>query len=189
MSDRLDSICLKACSKFNTRKIASWIITYLNENTATKSVQRICSSDVIRNNERFQQMERFKVVERETKTKAYSKEGLGAAQKLDPAQKEREEISSWLVSSIDTLSLQVNILFFFFCCWEQAPRRSNLLFRSRVRPVSLRKLSWIFIYPHLVNSFNAKCTLSGCKLDSYWLARDHAIVMYVYFNSNLKLMY
>ncbi|GBP48940.1 CCR4-NOT transcription complex subunit 3, partial [Eumeta japonica] len=54
------------------------------------------------------QMERFKVVERETKTKAYSKEGLGAAQKLDPAQKEREEISSWLVSSIDALNLQVD---------------------------------------------------------------------------------
>ncbi|XP_065162602.1 CCR4-NOT transcription complex subunit 3 isoform X3 [Atheta coriaria] len=53
------------------------------------------------------QMERFKVVERETKTKAYSKEGLGAAQKLDPAQKEREEIQSWLVSSIDSLNLQV----------------------------------------------------------------------------------
>ena len=30
----------------------------------------------------FQQMERFKVVERETQTKAYSKEGLGAAQKM-----------------------------------------------------------------------------------------------------------
>ncbi|KAH9632903.1 hypothetical protein HF086_002725 [Spodoptera exigua] len=54
------------------------------------------------------QMERFKVVERETKTKAYSKEGLGAAQKLDPAQKEREEMSSWLVSSIDALNLQVD---------------------------------------------------------------------------------
>lgn len=52
-------------------------------------------------------MERFKVVERETKTKAYSKEGLGAAQKLDPAQKEREEIANWLVSSIDALNLQV----------------------------------------------------------------------------------
>ena len=52
-------------------------------------------------------MERFKVVERETKTKAYSKEGLGAAQKLDPAQKEREEMSSWLISSIDALNLQV----------------------------------------------------------------------------------
>lgn len=55
----------------------------------------------------FQQMERFKVVERETKTKAYSKEGLGAAQKLDPAQKEKEEVSNWLANSIDTLNLQV----------------------------------------------------------------------------------
>lgn len=55
-------------------------------------------------------MERFKIVERETKTKAYSKEGLGAAQKLDPAQKEREEISCWLVTSIDALNLQVNFI-------------------------------------------------------------------------------
>ncbi|XP_059482739.1 CCR4-NOT transcription complex subunit 3 isoform X3 [Neocloeon triangulifer] len=54
------------------------------------------------------QMERFKVVERETKTKAYSKEGLGAAQKLDPAQKEREEMSVWLASAIDTLNLQLD---------------------------------------------------------------------------------
>ncbi|CAH2048846.1 unnamed protein product, partial [Iphiclides podalirius] len=55
------------------------------------------------------QMERFKVVERETKTKAYSKEGLGAAQKLDPAQKEREEMSSWLITSIDALNLQIDL--------------------------------------------------------------------------------
>ncbi|KAG7208975.1 hypothetical protein KM043_015143 [Ampulex compressa] len=54
------------------------------------------------------QMERFKVVERETKTKAYSKEGLGAAQKLDPAQKEREEVSNWLANSIDALNLQLD---------------------------------------------------------------------------------
>lgn len=53
-------------------------------------------------------MERFKVVERETKTKAYSKEGLGAAQKLDPAQKEKEEITSWLIQAIDALNLQVD---------------------------------------------------------------------------------
>lgn len=53
-------------------------------------------------------MERFKVVERETKTKAYSKEGLGAAQKLDPAQKERDETAGWLATSIDALNLQVN---------------------------------------------------------------------------------
>lgn len=41
-------------------------------------------------------MERFKIVERETKTKAYSKEGLGLAQKVDPAQKEKEEVGTWL---------------------------------------------------------------------------------------------
>ena len=52
-------------------------------------------------------MERFKIVERETKTKAYSKEGLGAAQKLDPAQKEREDISQWLNTSIENLNIQV----------------------------------------------------------------------------------
>lgn len=53
-------------------------------------------------------MERFKVVERETKTKAYSKEGLGAAQKLDPAQKEKDEISNWLTSSISLLQIQID---------------------------------------------------------------------------------
>jgi CCR4-NOT transcriptional regulation complex NOT5 subunit len=31
-------------------------------------------------------MEQFKVCEKETKTKAYSKEGLAQAQKLDPAE-------------------------------------------------------------------------------------------------------
>lgn len=61
-------------------------------------------------------MERFKVVERETKTKAYSKEGLGAAQKLDPAQKEREEIQSWLVASIDALNIQVGYAWGWWCC-------------------------------------------------------------------------
>lgn len=53
-------------------------------------------------------MERFKVVERETKTKAYSKEGLGAGQKLDPAQREKEEISNWLTTSINSLQIQVD---------------------------------------------------------------------------------
>ncbi|XP_030644861.1 CCR4-NOT transcription complex subunit 3b isoform X2 [Chanos chanos] len=55
------------------------------------------------------QMERFKVVERETKTKAYSKEGLGLAQKIDPAQREKEEVGQWLTSAIDTLNMQVDM--------------------------------------------------------------------------------
>ncbi len=50
-------------------------------------------------------MERFKVVERETKTKAYSKEGLGAAAKLDPIQKEKDEMSGWLSVSFKDLYL------------------------------------------------------------------------------------
>ncbi|XP_029023575.1 CCR4-NOT transcription complex subunit 3-like isoform X2 [Betta splendens] len=54
------------------------------------------------------QMERFKVVERETKTKAYSKEGLGLAQKVDPAQKEKDEVGAWLTNTIDTLNMQVD---------------------------------------------------------------------------------
>lgn len=53
-------------------------------------------------------MERFKVVEKETKTKAYSKEGLGASTKLDPAAKEKREVESWLQDSINSLEMQVD---------------------------------------------------------------------------------
>lgn len=41
-------------------------------------------------------MERFKVIERETKTKAYSKEGLVLTGKVDPKEKEKEDINNWL---------------------------------------------------------------------------------------------
>jgi len=54
------------------------------------------------------QMERFKVVERETKTKAYSKEGLTASTRLDPAERERAEVCQWLNHCIDTLNIQVD---------------------------------------------------------------------------------
>lgn len=53
-------------------------------------------------------MERFKIVERETKTKAYSKEGLGAAQKMDPAQRIKDEARNWLTSSISSLQIQID---------------------------------------------------------------------------------
>lgn len=56
----------------------------------------------------FQQMERFKVVERETKTKAYSKEGLTSVARLDPAERERAEISHWLNQCLDMLNLQMD---------------------------------------------------------------------------------
>ncbi|CAF2265206.1 unnamed protein product [Rotaria magnacalcarata] len=55
-----------------------------------------------------QKMEKFKIVERETKTKAYSKEGLGAGQKLDPLEKEKEECTQWITESIQELNLQID---------------------------------------------------------------------------------
>eukprot|EP00918_Siedleckia_nematoides_P005024 GHVU01011124.1.p1 GENE.GHVU01011124.1~~GHVU01011124.1.p1 ORF type:complete len:790 (+),score=114.32 GHVU01011124.1:136-2505(+) len=54
------------------------------------------------------QMERFKVVERETKTKAYSKEGLGSAVKMDPQQREKEDVTTWLSTQIGSLNLQID---------------------------------------------------------------------------------
>jgi len=56
------------------------------------------------------QMERFKIIERETKTKAFSKEGLAAAAKVDPRQKERNATREWLNSCCDELKQQVEQL-------------------------------------------------------------------------------
>ena len=53
-------------------------------------------------------MERFKVVERETKTKAYSKEGLVSAAKVNPAQKVVDETMQWLQITIDSINQQVD---------------------------------------------------------------------------------
>ena len=49
-------------------------------------------------------MEQFKICEKDTKTKAFSKEGLAAANKLDPRELEKEEKREWLNTCIDTLS-------------------------------------------------------------------------------------
>ncbi|KAG2182320.1 hypothetical protein INT43_007250, partial [Umbelopsis isabellina] len=52
------------------------------------------------------QMERFKVIEREMKTKAFSKEGLSQSAKLDPKEKEKLEASEWISSMVDELDRQ-----------------------------------------------------------------------------------
>ena len=56
----------------------------------------------------LQQMERFKIVERETKTKAYSKEGLTNSARLDPVEKEKAEVQHWMNQCIDQLNIQVD---------------------------------------------------------------------------------
>ena len=53
-------------------------------------------------------MERFKVVERETKTKAYSKEGLTVGTKLDPAERERYDTTQWLNTMLEKLNIQID---------------------------------------------------------------------------------
>ena len=48
-------------------------------------------------------MEAFKVVEKETKTKTYSKEGLAKKEKLDPEEQKREDTTKWISDIIDQL--------------------------------------------------------------------------------------
>eukprot|EP00126_Sphaerothecum_destruens_P006983 Sdes_comp19620_c0_seq2m11394 len=55
------------------------------------------------------QMERFKIVERETKTKAYSKEGLTAG-RLDPSQRAKSTTEAWVNSFIDKINVQIDML-------------------------------------------------------------------------------
>ncbi|PWN28543.1 hypothetical protein BDZ90DRAFT_278898 [Jaminaea rosea] len=52
------------------------------------------------------QMERFKATEKEMKTKAFSKEGLIAAARLDPAEKAKADMANWLSTQVDELSRQ-----------------------------------------------------------------------------------
>jgi len=54
------------------------------------------------------QMERFRLVEKESKMKAYSKEGLGQAKKIDPETKEYELCREWLNDTISNLNIQID---------------------------------------------------------------------------------
>lgn len=55
-------------------------------------------------------MEKFKAVEKEMKTKAFSKEGLSAAAKLDPKEKEKLELCQFLSNMVEELERQVETL-------------------------------------------------------------------------------
>lgn len=55
-------------------------------------------------------MEKFKAVEKAMKTKAYSKEGLSAAAKLDPKERAKMEACEFLSSMVDELERQIETL-------------------------------------------------------------------------------
>ena len=48
-------------------------------------------------------------MEKELKTKAYSQAGLNAASKIDPQEKEKDEIRSWISEMTDKLSAQIDM--------------------------------------------------------------------------------
>ena len=53
-------------------------------------------------------MESFKIIEKETKTKAFSKQGLEAArERKDPREQARDEAREWLNNSVDELQTQI----------------------------------------------------------------------------------
>ena len=74
-------------------------------------------------------MERFKVCEKEMKTKAFSKEGLGQATKLDPREKARNEMRDWINETVDKLTAEVrntagcpyNTTTLRSCCMHSTP--------------------------------------------------------------------
>ena len=54
------------------------------------------------------EMERFKVIEKETKTKAFSKEGLAAARVAkDPKEKAKDEAKEWMSNAIEEMNTQI----------------------------------------------------------------------------------
>ncbi|XP_047318068.1 CCR4-NOT transcription complex subunit 3-like isoform X2 [Impatiens glandulifera] len=54
------------------------------------------------------EMERFKICEKETKTKAFSKEGLDQQPKTDPKEKAKAETRDWLNNVVSDLESQID---------------------------------------------------------------------------------
>ena len=48
-------------------------------------------------------MEIFKITEKDTKTKTYSKEGLARSQKLDPFEQKKADTNSWVLEMVEVL--------------------------------------------------------------------------------------
>ncbi|DBA03182.1 TPA: hypothetical protein N0F65_003902 [Lagenidium giganteum] len=54
-----------------------------------------------------QKMEEFKVCEKETKTKAYSKEGLAQVERLDPAEQAKQNTRNWIQDCLTQFNEQI----------------------------------------------------------------------------------
>ena len=95
-------------------------------------------------------MERFKAMEKELKTKAYSAAGLNAASKMDPEEIRKEEIRRWISDQTDTLETQIDTL--------EAERETLLLGSKKSKKARLSLLSTTL---HINTSCRATCCNTG----------------------------
>lgn len=116
-------------------------------------------------------MERFKAIEKEMKTKAYSKEGLMQSEKIDPKQKEKSETSGWISEYVDELSRQVNVL-------EAEAEGIGLLPKKKKDHNKVERLNQI---KHMVERH--KHHISRLELVLRMLANDHVSADKVFHNS------
>eukprot|EP01147_Barroeca_monosierra_P006228 gene6228-7434_t len=56
------------------------------------------------------QMERYRDLERDAKTKAYSKEGLDRQARLDPEEQEKQEKLDWINKTMEELRVRIDLL-------------------------------------------------------------------------------
>lgn len=81
------------------QRLRDQIKTWIGTNEIKDKTQLMESRKIIET-----KMEQFKVCEKDTKTKAYSKEGLAREAKLDPKEALKEEKRAWLNDCLDKLN-------------------------------------------------------------------------------------
>ncbi|KAK8712614.1 hypothetical protein V6N13_147848 [Hibiscus sabdariffa] len=93
-------------SEIKDKKVSFWPhLSLLNDCWVSASYEQALV-DARKQIER--EMERFKICEKETKTKAFSKEGLGQQPKTDPKEKAKSETRDWLNNVVGELESQID---------------------------------------------------------------------------------
>ncbi|TPX45571.1 hypothetical protein SeMB42_g00657 [Synchytrium endobioticum] len=82
------------------------------------------------------QMEKFKAMEKELKTKAFSKEGLSLPGKVDPEEAKRENLADWIRRTVESLQEMIDKLEF-----EQEQLLSTIKKTKKVDPTKQERLT------------------------------------------------
>ncbi|KXN67175.1 Not CCR4-Not complex component [Conidiobolus coronatus NRRL 28638] len=101
MSQKYESDLKKEIKKL--QRCRDQIKTWLTSNDIKDKRQLTDSRKAIEN-----KMEQFKLIEKEMKTKAFSKEGLNQATKVDPREQKKSETVNWISEVVDNLNIQID---------------------------------------------------------------------------------